>query len=221
MSKYVISDIHGMYDEFIKMLEVINFSDEDELFILGDIFDRGPKPLEILDYIVAHKNIHLIKGNHEEMFTDYFEEGYIALWRVNGGDTTHAQIMTKGYIYEENLYKYIKSLPYYMVVDKFILVHAGLFFPENYKDLSLDEFLSVQEEEVSLWDRSNVGSDKQFKDYKIICGHTPVQSITNSTSDVKIVHTPGHIYIDCGCCFKSANGKLACLRLDDMKEFYV
>lgn len=29
--KYVMSDIHGCYDEFIRMLELINFSDEDEL----------------------------------------------------------------------------------------------------------------------------------------------------------------------------------------------
>lgn len=29
--KYVMSDIHGCYDEFINMLELINFSDEDEL----------------------------------------------------------------------------------------------------------------------------------------------------------------------------------------------
>lgn len=29
--KYVMSDIHGCYDEYIRMLELINFSDEDEL----------------------------------------------------------------------------------------------------------------------------------------------------------------------------------------------
>lgn len=221
MSKYVMSDIHGMYDSFMSMLKLINFTDEDELYILGDVFDRGPKPLEIIDYIIGHKNIHLIKGNHEEMFTDFFENGMASLWRMNGGDTTYSQIMNKGYIYEESLYKYIKNLPFYMVVDNFILVHAGLFFPDNYKELSIEEFLTIQEEETSLWDRSNVGTDKQFKNYKIICGHTPVQGITNDTSNVKIIHTPGHIYIDCGCCFERANGKLACLRLDDMEEFYV
>lgn len=29
--KYVMSDIHGCYDEFINMLELINFNNEDEL----------------------------------------------------------------------------------------------------------------------------------------------------------------------------------------------
>lgn len=39
MYKYVMSDIHGCYDEFIKMLELISFSDKDELYILGDVID--------------------------------------------------------------------------------------------------------------------------------------------------------------------------------------
>ena len=39
--------------------------------------------------------------------------------------------------------------------------------------------------------------------------------------NVKIIHKPGHIYIDCGCVFKKANGKLGCLCLDNMQEYYV
>ena len=65
--KYAMSDIHGCYDEFIAMLNKINFSKEDELYILGDILDRGNKPIDILDYVIAHKNIYLIKGNHEKL----------------------------------------------------------------------------------------------------------------------------------------------------------
>ena len=43
MSIYVMSDIHGCYDEFMQMLNLISFSDYDELWIIGDICDRGPK----------------------------------------------------------------------------------------------------------------------------------------------------------------------------------
>lgn len=221
--RYVISDIHGCYDEYIKMLELIKFSDEDELYILGDIFDRGDKPLEILDHILGSYNIHLLKGNHEKMFEEAYESGDLSLWYYNGGQTTHNELITKyGDNYEESLYKYIKKLPFIKVVDKFILVHAGLYFPNNCNELTIEEFINMQEEDTCLWDRSNVGSiDNTFKDYKVIVGHTPVQSITNSYEDVKIIHHGRAIYIDCGCVFKRANGKLACLRLDDMKEFYI
>ena len=220
--KYVMSDIHGCYDKFIKMLELINFSKEDELYILGDIFDRGEKPLEILDYIISHKNITLLKGNHEKMYEECFESGDYSLWYYNGGESTHAQIVNKDYLYEESMYLYIRKLPFIKVVDNFILVHAGVYFPNNCDELTIDEFISLQEEDTCLWDRSNVGSiDNTFKDYTIICGHTPVQSITNNCDDVKIIHHGSAIYIDCGCVFKRANGKLACLCLDTMEEFYI
>lgn len=220
MSKYVMSDIHGCHDKFIEMLKLIDFREHDELYILGDIFDRGDKPLEILDYVTSHKNIHLIKGNHEQMFIDYFESGDAQLWYMNGGYTTHNQIIQRDFLYEESIYKYIRKLPYIKVVDKFILVHAGVFFPEDHNRLDLEEFIQSQDEDGCLWDRSNVGRERKYRDYTVICGHTPIQSIINSYDDVKILKRYGTIYIDCGCCFKQANGKLTCLRLEDMKEFY-
>lgn len=219
--KYVMSDLHGCYDKFIKMLEIINFNEQDELYILGDIFDRGSQPIKILEYIIAHDNIHLLKGNHEKMYEEFFESGDSSLWYFNGGKTTWEGIVSKRYDYAECLYKYIKGLPVVKVVGKFILVHAGLYLPKNYNELTLKELLELQEEEINLWTREHIYSDIQYKDYKIICGHNVVQSINNDCENPKIIHRNGHIFIDCGCCFERANGKLACLRLDDMEEFYV
>lgn len=215
--KYVTSDIHGCYNKFKEMLELINFSDNDELYVLGDILDRGSQPIDLLEHIVSNKNMFLIKGNHEDLFNNYFEDGDASLWYYNGGNTTHTQLMQRYYDYEESLYKYIRKLPFVKVVDKFILVHADLYFPKNYEDLSIEEFIEIQEQDTCLWDRSNIGNEKQFKDYTIIHGHTPTPCIIEGETD--IIHRKGNIYIDCGCCFKG--GKLACLRLDDMKEFYI
>ena len=49
MSTYVISDIHGCFSAFQRMLEKINFSDNDKLIIAGDIIDRGPENYEMLN----------------------------------------------------------------------------------------------------------------------------------------------------------------------------
>lgn len=38
---YVISDIHGCYNEYIKALKKVNFNDNDTLYVLGDCIDRG------------------------------------------------------------------------------------------------------------------------------------------------------------------------------------
>ena len=39
---YYMSDVHGAYERYLKMLEAINFSDEDTLYVLGDAIDREP-----------------------------------------------------------------------------------------------------------------------------------------------------------------------------------
>lgn len=221
--KYVMSDIHGCYNEFKEMLKLINFNKDDELYILGDIFDRGPEPLRVLDLVLDHKNIHLLKGNHEKFFEDYVKTGSLSLWYQNGGDVTYNKIMNKDFMYEDMLLRYVNNLPYIRVVDKFILTHAGVRFPNNYEDLTIDEFISMQEEDTCLWDRSITKNlDKKFKDYTIIVGHTPVQIITDIYDEIPfILIGDGVICIDCGCVFKEANGRLACLRLDDMREFYI
>ena len=60
--KYVISDIHGMWDKYQNMLKLINFSAEDELYILGDVIDRGEDGIKILQDIRKHTNMHLLMG---------------------------------------------------------------------------------------------------------------------------------------------------------------
>jgi serine/threonine protein phosphatase 1 len=224
MSKYAISDIHGCYKEFLKMMDLINFKEDDELFILGDVLDRGDKPLDIIDYIRSHHNIILLKGNHEEFFIEHFEEVDSYDWFFNGGQTTYEQIEERGREYEENLYEFISSLLLIKVIDKYILVHSTLNFENNYNDLLIEEFLNKQEKNICLWSRDYIGKEKQYKDYTVICGHTPVQVINETSKDeeVKILHRKGTIYMDCGCFIgNSEGGKLACLRLNDMKEFYV
>ena len=61
-----------------------------------------------------------------------------------------------------------------------------------------------------------------FKDYITISGHTPtinIRHILGMSNSNRILFGKGNIYIDCGCCLEV--GTLGCLRLDDMKEFYI
>ena len=46
--RYIISDIHGCYDEYIALLDAIHFSETDELYVLGDAMDRGPKSIQVV-----------------------------------------------------------------------------------------------------------------------------------------------------------------------------
>ena len=219
MSTYVLSDLHGQYNKFMDMLKLIKFNDNDKMYILGDIFDRGPDPLKILDYIICRKNIDFIPGNHEYMFLEFYNTYDARLWSYNGGKTTMTQLMKRGEDYLKALYDYLTKLPLVKVHDKFILTHAGLYLPKNQNQYTLQEILSLQNAEFNLWSRSNINNERQYKDYTVICGHTPTLYVDPDQDQMSIVRRKGTIYIDCGATF--SDGRLACLRLEDNKEFYI
>ena len=64
---YVISDIHGCYTEFLELLDKIGFSNEDELYVLGDAMDRGPEPIKVIQDLMRRANVTYILGNHDDM----------------------------------------------------------------------------------------------------------------------------------------------------------
>lgn len=231
---YVMSDIHGEYDKFIKMLDLIGFSDNDTLFILGDIVDRGAKPIELLLDIMARPNVFATMGNHELLALDVLyqldveitEESISKItdadvllefseWMQNGGKPTLAGYQKLGREQKEAILEYMGELPYYETVDvfdkTFILVHAGLSGFEVKKPLS---HYTAQE---LLMDRADPEADNfPEKNVYVIWGHTPTQFYTNTA---QIYRRKNNILIDCGACFEE--GRLACLCLDDMKEYYV
>lgn len=74
MAKYIMSDIHGQYKLFTEFLEKINFSEEDDLYINGDLIDRCIGSAYLIDFVLQNDNVNLILGNHEEMFIKAYEK---------------------------------------------------------------------------------------------------------------------------------------------------
>ncbi|MBQ8338845.1 MAG: metallophosphoesterase [Clostridia bacterium] len=52
---YVMSDLHGCYEKYCRMLQKIQFSDSDELLVLGDVIDRGEGGIAILRDMMERK----------------------------------------------------------------------------------------------------------------------------------------------------------------------
>ena len=55
--RYVISDIHGCYEEYTELLEKLHLTDRDFLYILGDTLDKGPEPIKVLQDLMYRKNV--------------------------------------------------------------------------------------------------------------------------------------------------------------------
>ena len=64
---YVMSDIHGNLRRFNSIMEQINLTDKDTLYVLGDVIDRYPDGIRILRKLMAMDNVKMTIGNHEDM----------------------------------------------------------------------------------------------------------------------------------------------------------
>ena len=105
MSNYVMSDVHGQYKSYMKMLKKIDLKTDDTLYVLGDAIDRGPDGIKILADIMKRPNVVMILGNHEMLMMDAlknFDEikskdrhdtDDIDLWLdpCNGGESTYEE----------------------------------------------------------------------------------------------------------------------------------
>ena len=60
---YAVSDLHGCYDKYRKLLE--RLTSDDSLYILGDIVDRGSEGMKILLDLINRKNVFSCRGNHD------------------------------------------------------------------------------------------------------------------------------------------------------------
>ncbi len=199
---YVVSDLHGEYDKFIQLLEKIKFSDQDTLYILGDVIDRGKDSIKLLQYIMNYKNMKMILGNHEDMGLKSICDdniGYYNCWMNNGGVSTLSQFDKLDINQKFDIIGYLTGLPLYRIVGDFVLVHAGI---NQGKYKSIKRLLENQDEETLLWNRP-MNLDLPFKEgYKLIFGHSPTSYLYNDgKTPLRIYYnkTKDKIGIDCGC----------------------
>ena len=219
---FVMSDIHGQYDLFLKMLDKIKLKREDLLVIIGDICDRGKKSYEIymkcIKMIKLGYNLKFILGNHEDMLLEDLENDYPIRY-----ETEYSVFRNSKYFenkdmkdwHEENfleeiewLVKWLKNCPLIISGNENIFVHAGL---------DLKKVLEKQEKETVLWTREEfwLMENVELEEYKgknIYFGHTPNINgrISKKTDRIK--------GIDCGAFFTHF---LGCIEVKSQEEIYV
>jgi calcineurin-like phosphoesterase len=234
MATYVTSDIHGEYDLFIRLLEKIQLKDDDTLYVLGDVVDRGPHPIKTLLKLMEMPNVLCLVGNHELMaiecleflmqeITDTALESLdekmldnLVTWQYSGSRTTIEEFRQLNRMTQAKIIEYIKDFLIYeelKVSDKdYLLVHGGLgnFYPgKDIEEYSLKEL---------VWDRTEYDI-KYFSEKYVITGHTPTQDIPGNLNPGYIFKGNNHIALDCGC--NRPDGRLAAICLDTMEEYYV
>lgn len=240
--KYVLSDIHGNKKNWDSILQKINLQDTDDLYVLGDVIDRHPYGIEILQDIMSRKNVHMLMGNHEYMmiralFTPYSDEhqrlkAYTQwAYSANGGNVTLEAFDKLPADQQDQIEEFLESLPLYfdVITDNgaaFKLCHCTL--PELYIPYRTanPDMIYHDEIEFSVWERGTIGTLATIEDFTTVFGHTCTLYLDETIQkDIQVVQIGSAIGIDCGSGFPDDpgfpyQGRLACLRLDDMEVVY-
>lgn len=111
-----IGDIHGCLEEFESLLKKIDYNQNfDRLILLGDLIDRGPYSLEVVQ-LARKMNLECLMGNHEFAFLKWYKSNK----QVYESKRFYTQFT------DEDV-NYIAKMPSYIKIgDDMILVHAGL-----------------------------------------------------------------------------------------------
>lgn len=226
--QWVIPDIHGCFRSLRSLVEThIVPAKDDRIFFLGDFVDRGPDSKGVLDYVMGLEaqgyNIVALKGNHEEFFVKawdeektlknflFFKQANKAKlqWLKHGGvEAMESFAVEKMLNIPEHYIEWMRNLPLYHELDKFVLVHAGLNFdiPDPFQDT-----------QTMLWVREFKVRSYKIGYRRVIHGHVPV-----SLDFIDLtVNSPGYPFIDLdnGCYMsnRSGFGNLLALELDSME----
>jgi serine/threonine protein phosphatase 1 len=206
--RFAISDVHGCYHTFKAILKTIRLKKKDQLFLIGDMINRGPNSHDVLDHIIKLKEkgyqIYFIRGNHEQAVLNTKKKTIAQRKRVLKGFNSK-KLLDKGILIKR--YKdLLADSQHFIEIDKYFLVHAGF----NHKaDDPFDDRRAML----------NTRKFKSKKDYlkgkTSIIGHTP-KDVSKIVRRIK--KGKRKFYLDNGCAnYKTKEqGHLLCLDLDSL-----
>ncbi len=225
--RYVISDIHGEYGLFLRLMDKIKFSESDSLFVCGDMIDKGQDSVRLLKLLSSLPNAHCILGNHEYAFL----RRYWAIMKESPAD--FGAVLEKlrswfprpdGELLEWELVDWLESLPLYIEEGQFYCVHAGLPLDENRRIVPPERVPAIR----LLEDRQFMRPEVVPENSKcIFFGHTPTRYLCNEDRILTYCRqgrSGGHIgdyykiHLDTGTWL---GGPLGCFCIDDCRAFYV
>jgi serine/threonine protein phosphatase 1 len=152
---YAIGDIHGRLDLLDELLAKIDADDaargaaETALIFLGDLIDRGPESMQVVERIMGlkarHPRTRILLGNHEEVFLQALRGDSVGALRYAlriGADTTIQSYGVTGDEYRktsiEELFEisrakvpvahleFMESFEDMVVIGDYVFVHAGV-----------------------------------------------------------------------------------------------
>ena len=194
---FAVGDVHGCAGALAQLLKVVNHTqDEFELIFLGDLIDRGPHNLAVLDQVWAWQHDlgekTILPGNHELMMLMalHTPQSFMPWWRDNGGETlldelgvrqepVHIQVQAVQQALSNKLLDIIDA-PTGVIRDGYLFVHAGVpthMTPQQVCEYNWHDMDGNPGQHHPLWVRQAFLENTQpYSDgIMVVHGHTPTR----------------------------------------------
>lgn len=190
---YCLGDIHGQAAFLDRALELIerDGGTDAEIVFLGDLVDRGPDSRGVITMLMdgqaAGRNWHVVKGNHDRMFSRFVRTGETRDARILSGlEWTHPRlgglatlesygisnpadkpldelIQAAASAVPEDHLRFLENLPLYLERDELLFVHAGILPMVALADQTEDDL---------IWIRGEFHAYRHPHPWLIVHGHT-------------------------------------------------
>lgn len=226
---YAVANLHGCFDKFKKLLQKIRFSDNDVMYVLGDVVDHGEQPIELLCDLSMRYNVIPILGECDLRALELLREladilsgatpdpealARMTEWIRDGGAKTMEGFKALSEDMREGVLEYLEDMSLYEEVEaggkKYLLVHAGI--ADYSADTPLEDYMP--EDFIS----EAADPERRLIDgVTLVVGHTPTYKLEGAERG-KIYHGEGSLFIDCGAVYDEP---LGCVCLENGKEYYI
>lgn len=121
MSTYVLGDLHGCHTELVHLMESLSFTPErDQLWLVGDLVNRGPDSLACLREVMALGNsARCVLGNHDLHLLVAARGG----GKLGKNDTLDGVLSA---VDREALLDWLMQQPLALASGNTLMVHAGI-----------------------------------------------------------------------------------------------
>jgi len=197
MKYYITADVHGFYTLLHNALTTAGFFEDSEpnkLVVLGDLFDRGAEALKMQEFILSlmeDNRVILIKGNHEDLFTELATKDHGAAYshhvsngtydtalQLTGFSTSAAGRRPYGFADAARRTPFFKqiipSMVDYYETEHYVFVHGWipcvyengeLSYITDWRNAGKDEWASAR------WYNGMDAAQTCMEEKTILCGH--------------------------------------------------
>jgi len=129
----IVGDVHGCIDELRDLLRPLGLGAGDRLVFVGDMVDRGPDSLAVVQYVRELKDTHryaveVVMGNHDYRYYKLRKKIRVALEQEKKVPDGKDEIYTINRALSRADGAFLDSWPYYIKIEDqgVLVVHGGL-----------------------------------------------------------------------------------------------